>query len=205
MFVCSLWAALIAYWRQLPSPITLMIDRLRMCAFAVRMVLASAILMRWLRCCRRHWYALFLVLNLLSSSLARTSSAESLIACRCLVTVGGRGASLNCVSSILLWVYRVRCSGYWICCGCLSGCPCVPVNLVWRMVFRCQKSRLVNMLCLYMGIIRWPGRWLGLNNIFRELGQWLGHMGIATQLTAAWAQRNPSEAVFCKARATGHP
>ncbi len=101
-FVCSLWDALIAYWRQFPSPITLMVDRLRMCAFAVRMLLTSAILMRWLRCCRRHWYALFLVLNLLSSSLARTISAESLIVYRWLVIVDGRGASLNCVSSVLL-------------------------------------------------------------------------------------------------------
>ena len=79
-----------------------MVDRLRMCAFAVRMLLTSAILMRWLRCCRRHWYALFLVLNLLSSSLARTISAESLIVYRWLVIVDGRGASLNCVSSVLL-------------------------------------------------------------------------------------------------------
>jgi hypothetical protein len=93
-----------------------------MCAFAVRMVFASAILMRWLRCCRRHWYALFLVLNLLNSSLARTSSAESLIAYRCLVTVDGRGASLNCVSTILLWVYRVGCIGYRVFCGR----PCAP-------------------------------------------------------------------------------
>ena len=93
-----------------------------MSAFSVRMVFASAILMRWLRCCRRHWYALFLILNLQSSSLARTSSAESLIAHRCLVTVDGRGASLNFLSSILLWVYRVCCSGYRVCCGR----PCVP-------------------------------------------------------------------------------
>ena len=65
---------------------------------------------------------MFLVLNLLSSSLARTISAESLIVYRWLVIVDGRGASLNCVSSVLLWVYRVGCIGFQVCCGR----PCVP-------------------------------------------------------------------------------
>ena len=91
-FVCSLWAALIAYCRQFPSPMTLMIDRLRVCAFVSRIELAAATWCAWLLYLRRRLCSLLPRWLLLSSSSILDSSSGSLVVCRCLVIVTGRVA-----------------------------------------------------------------------------------------------------------------
>ena len=139
-----------------------MVARLRACAFAVRVVLASATLTRWLRWCKRRWYALFLVWYLLSSSFVCTSSAESLFVYRWLDTVDGRGASLNSERSVLLRVYRFCCFGFRVC----SGRPCIP------------GYGSVGGLCLFVG--SGFGWWycLRFESCSRALGGLLGGLGV---------------------------
>jgi hypothetical protein len=97
---------LIAYCRQFPSPMTLMIDRLRVCAFVSRIELAVATWCAWLLYLRRRLCSLLPRWLLLSSSSILDSSSGSLKVYRCLVIVTGRVAWWNCASRTLLLATR---------------------------------------------------------------------------------------------------